>query len=355
MACAAVLCEKLKGVFQLKEKYRAYQQRRGERAARESQDDARRRRGRHVRRQDGDTSTAAPPRGRRPAIKVPKVKPYKPKYDKDGKVIPELYKPHEMPRSKYRGPVDPAHWDRLMAYSLRLAQRERPRSVLSDCSPMATRFASRRESWASGDDAGGIHGCTIAGPGTGARSECTCNGSPNHARSAYGSGNAAAAKDGHGDEESQVELTRPFSQPALDEFLRDEGAGSLLDATAADGERSRPVSSPTLDTSTRDRSDILGDADLISYSTSATSITAQANPPPQTTSHQPRSSWAQALEQELGNVDAGSPTAKAATAPLASPQQRVDEIDGSNTAAKPCHVPDIVVTRDTALRANPTR
>ncbi|KAI5303790.1 hypothetical protein KEM56_007191 [Ascosphaera pollenicola] len=138
----------------------------------------------------GPSAKEAPPR--RPAIKVPKVKPYKPKYDKNGKQIPELYKPHEIPRSKYRGPFDQAHLDRLAAYSFRLAQRERPRSVVSSFSPTATRISSRRSSFATG-------------------------------------------QEDFDAEESKVELSRPFSQPALDEFLRDD---SPAEDDVADGETS---------------------------------------------------------------------------------------------------------------------
>ncbi|KAI5310013.1 hypothetical protein KEM55_001931 [Ascosphaera atra] len=72
-------------------------------------------------------------------LDLPKIKPYKPKIDKrTGKPIPEIYKPHEVPRSKYRGPFDQAHLDRLQSYSLHVAsmERDRPRSVLSSRSPL---------------------------------------------------------------------------------------------------------------------------------------------------------------------------------------------------------------------------
>lgn len=64
------------------------------------------------------------------------ITPRKPKYDKNGKVKIELYKPHEVPPSKYRGPFDPKHIKALADYSWGAALTERPRSIVSQCSPM---------------------------------------------------------------------------------------------------------------------------------------------------------------------------------------------------------------------------
>ena len=63
------------------------------------------------------------------------ITPRKPKYDKNGKVKIELFKPHEVPPSKYRGPFDPKHLKALADYSWGAALTERPRSIVSQCSP----------------------------------------------------------------------------------------------------------------------------------------------------------------------------------------------------------------------------
>lgn len=60
----------------------------------------------------------------------------------------ELYKEHEIPRPKYRGPVDRRHAAKLAAYSLSDASKERPRSMIEEISPTATRaYPSRRNSF----------------------------------------------------------------------------------------------------------------------------------------------------------------------------------------------------------------
>ncbi|KAG5302293.1 hypothetical protein I7I48_02592 [Histoplasma ohiense] len=66
------------------------------------------------------------------------IKPSKPKI--------ELYKAHEIPRSKYRGPFDEAHIKRLAAYSISgaMLSADRPRSMLSELSPMGTRAPPSR-------------------------------------------------------------------------------------------------------------------------------------------------------------------------------------------------------------------
>ncbi|KAL1957550.1 hypothetical protein VTO42DRAFT_5777 [Malbranchea cinnamomea] len=86
------------------------------------------------------------------------VSPRKPKYGKDGKPKIELYKPHEVPPSKYRGPVDPNHLKKLEDYSWAraTANRERPRSVVSQLSPTETGLLTF---WAGLDD----DGVTMAG------------------------------------------------------------------------------------------------------------------------------------------------------------------------------------------------
>ncbi|OAX81640.1 hypothetical protein ACJ72_04019 [Emergomyces africanus] len=79
-------------------------------------------------------------------IKVPIVKPGKLKYRSNGKPKIELYKAHEVPRSKYRGPFDEAHIQRLAAYSIPNAMlpANRPRSMLSEYSPTGTRAPPSR-------------------------------------------------------------------------------------------------------------------------------------------------------------------------------------------------------------------
>ncbi|KAI1912548.1 hypothetical protein LOZ39_002409 [Ophidiomyces ophidiicola] len=76
-------------------------------------------------------------------IKAVKVTP---RIGKDGKPLIEIYKPHEVPRSKYRGPVDEEHSRALAAYSIPSALSDRPRSLVSDFSPMGTRAPTRRNS-----------------------------------------------------------------------------------------------------------------------------------------------------------------------------------------------------------------
>ncbi|OJD15714.1 hypothetical protein AJ78_04049 [Emergomyces pasteurianus Ep9510] len=88
-------------------------------------------------------------------IRVPIVKPGKIKYRANGKPKIELYKSHEVPRSKYRGPFDEAHIQRLAAYSIPNAMlaSNRPRSMLSEFSPMGTRaLPSRRGSVVSDEE-----------------------------------------------------------------------------------------------------------------------------------------------------------------------------------------------------------
>ncbi|EEP80031.1 predicted protein [Uncinocarpus reesii 1704] len=68
-------------------------------------------------------------------VKTVKVKP---RLGKDGKPKIEIYKPHEVPRSKYRGPFDQDHLRSLAAYSIPTAMSDRPRSMVSELSPMGT-------------------------------------------------------------------------------------------------------------------------------------------------------------------------------------------------------------------------
>lgn len=59
----------------------------------------------------------------------------------------ELYKPHEIPRPKYRGPVDKRHLAVLEAYSIAQAtEGYRRRSIDSSVCPLATNLPSRRDS-----------------------------------------------------------------------------------------------------------------------------------------------------------------------------------------------------------------
>ncbi|PGH03144.1 hypothetical protein AJ80_08740 [Polytolypa hystricis UAMH7299] len=75
---------------------------------------------------------------------------------KNRKIKPkiEIYKPHELPRSKYRGPFDEEHIQRLAAYSIPRAQEERPRSMVSEFSPMGTRAPPTRRGSVSDEDEG---------------------------------------------------------------------------------------------------------------------------------------------------------------------------------------------------------
>lgn len=71
----------------------------------------------------------------------------------------EYYKPHEIPRSKYRGKVDPTHQASLAAFSLAdafsVAKRRSSLALSGSFSPggtkaqsrVASRAASRRPSW----------------------------------------------------------------------------------------------------------------------------------------------------------------------------------------------------------------
>ncbi|EEH41224.2 hypothetical protein PAAG_03510 [Paracoccidioides lutzii Pb01] len=73
------------------------------------------------------------------------VKPSKTKYRANGKPKIELYKAHEVPRSKYWGPFDEAHLRRLAAYSITdaMSRERRPRSMISE-SPLGTRVSPSR-------------------------------------------------------------------------------------------------------------------------------------------------------------------------------------------------------------------
>ncbi|ODH23353.1 hypothetical protein ACO22_05399 [Paracoccidioides brasiliensis] len=73
------------------------------------------------------------------------VKPNKVKYRANGKPKIELYKAHEIPRSKYWGPFDEAHLRRLAAYSITdaMSRERRPRSMISE-SPLGTRVSPSR-------------------------------------------------------------------------------------------------------------------------------------------------------------------------------------------------------------------
>ncbi|PGH00181.1 hypothetical protein AJ79_08286 [Helicocarpus griseus UAMH5409] len=87
------------------------------------------------------------PTFRPPGLRVPVgVKPAKIKYRANGKPKIELYKAHEVPRSKYRGPFDEAHIERLAAYSISgaMVDGSRPRSMLSEMSPTGTRAPPTR-------------------------------------------------------------------------------------------------------------------------------------------------------------------------------------------------------------------
>ncbi|KAI5289323.1 hypothetical protein KEM54_004072 [Ascosphaera aggregata] len=291
--------EKFKALFYLKERYRSYK-----------------------RKEDTRRANEAPLRSRRPAIKVPKVKPYKPKYDKNGKPIPELFKPHEIPRSKYRGPVDQAHMDNLAAYSFRLAQRERPRSAVSSISPTATRLETGRSSFSLDQE------------------------EPDDRHQAAA---AAAAEEEEeeeegkeGEEESHHELSRPFSQPALDVFLRNElsSSCSFTDEIGLNGETSRPVSSPTF--GTRDKMNVLSDTDIISYNTSATSFTAHMTE----NGYFCRGSSQITSEDEKIHISLKGMSRR-------SEETQESWLDQRRMTKRPGSVIPDVITRGTALRANP--
>jgi hypothetical protein len=61
----------------------------------------------------------------------------------------EYYKPGEIPRSKYRGPWNQTHQDKLQAFSFDGAGRDRKGSIPSAYSPRGTHAQSRRSSWVS--------------------------------------------------------------------------------------------------------------------------------------------------------------------------------------------------------------
>jgi hypothetical protein len=64
----------------------------------------------------------------------------------------EYYKSHEIPKSKYRGKVDPAHRDRLASYSLGdafTARRRKSSQALSGTFSPGGTAQSRRGSWMS--------------------------------------------------------------------------------------------------------------------------------------------------------------------------------------------------------------
>ncbi|EFR00496.1 hypothetical protein MGYG_03498 [Nannizzia gypsea CBS 118893] len=59
----------------------------------------------------------------------------------------ELYKPHEIPRPKYRGPVDKKHLAVLEAYSIvKATESHRRQSIDSSVCPLATGLPSRQDS-----------------------------------------------------------------------------------------------------------------------------------------------------------------------------------------------------------------
>lgn len=61
----------------------------------------------------------------------------------------EYYKPHEIPRSKYRGPWNQKHQDSLQAFSFQEATQNRKGSIPASYSPRGTNAMSRRSSWLS--------------------------------------------------------------------------------------------------------------------------------------------------------------------------------------------------------------
>ena len=72
----------------------------------------------------------------------------KSKKAKKEKLPDNIYKPHEMPKPKYRGPYNQAHQDKLSAFSFGGAWKRRKSSATgnSDMSPMGSRIMSRRGS-----------------------------------------------------------------------------------------------------------------------------------------------------------------------------------------------------------------
>src|SRR5271169_6567529 len=62
----------------------------------------------------------------------------------------EYYKPHEIPKSKYRGHFDPEHQEKLHSFSFADAFGRRASSIMSGAfSPGGTKAQSRRGSWMS--------------------------------------------------------------------------------------------------------------------------------------------------------------------------------------------------------------
>lgn len=76
-------------------------------------------------------------------------------YSYTGRTDVEYYKPHEVPKSKYRGKVDPEHKDLLEAYSFTIAfsspQRRASQALSGVMSPGGTKSQSRRTSCVSRD------------------------------------------------------------------------------------------------------------------------------------------------------------------------------------------------------------
>lgn len=62
----------------------------------------------------------------------------------------EYYKPGEIPRSKYRGPWNKEHQEKLHSFSFNFGGRQSSLGGSSDWSPTASRAQSRRSSWISG-------------------------------------------------------------------------------------------------------------------------------------------------------------------------------------------------------------
>lgn len=74
-------------------------------------------------------------------------------YSYTGRTDVEYYKPHEIPKSKYRGKVDPEHKERLDAYSFADAfttiRRRSSQALSGIVSPGGTKSQSRRASYMS--------------------------------------------------------------------------------------------------------------------------------------------------------------------------------------------------------------
>ncbi|KAK2814705.1 hypothetical protein FQN49_008096 [Arthroderma sp. PD_2] len=98
------------------------------------------------------TSTQSAPRSLTKSIRSSIVKsltfrPSKRKSEEEKWPKIELYKAHEVPRPKYRGPVDRKHMAVLAAYSIvKATKQHNRRSIDSAISPLATRAPSRGES-----------------------------------------------------------------------------------------------------------------------------------------------------------------------------------------------------------------